>query len=640
MSSLVTTAQSGSRVVRGGGHSPSRITLSLALADLRHEWLLNLCMIFALAAILTPLLLLEGLRRGALERVAGPIVTDPYYREIRPETTLDVDEKWIGQIAARPDVVFATPTILAGSSIVRIAEKGGSQWEPVDLLPTATGDPLIVENHGVIPRDGEIVISESAAQKVGVKAGDEIAVKVTRTRNGTIEQVTEDLRVSAVLDPRAGMQARVYVPLQLTLDIEDYREGMAVPKRNWPGGLARPYLSFDGIWILTPDALPPTVVGTLTVGTGFAEAKPMSAEELTKQTGLQPPPGLQILALGTLHDPVQWSSVVAVKNKLRGFGAVLLPYTQDRSLRLVVEGGKELEVSVVGVSLAAAELEIMHLPTPPWGVLSEEAPYAEYAQILLPPGTVDAGTTSVVATFKQLPNDVRLPLRVAGESPIARAIVPAGMLGMLRTGTIRKIEFDAAQNELVMARSGFRGFRLYARTIYDVEGLNQALRESGIETVSKLQSIGNLQLLDRGLTRIFWLVAVVGIIGGIAALIASLYAAVERKTRDLGMIRLLGLARRDVFPFPIYQSATIALLASILASGAFLLFSTVINKIFAPDVQMGGGSLKNGDGALCHLPAPYLAVALLATIVAAIISSLFAAWRTTRIEPAEAIRVE
>ena len=38
--------------------------LRLAIADFRHEWVLNTCMILALGAVIAPLLLLMGLKYG------------------------------------------------------------------------------------------------------------------------------------------------------------------------------------------------------------------------------------------------------------------------------------------------------------------------------------------------------------------------------------------------------------------------------------------------------------------------------------------------------------------------------------------------------------------------------------------------
>ena len=44
----------------------NRFVLELALADLRHEWVLTLCMVLALAAVIAPLMLLMGLKYGTI----------------------------------------------------------------------------------------------------------------------------------------------------------------------------------------------------------------------------------------------------------------------------------------------------------------------------------------------------------------------------------------------------------------------------------------------------------------------------------------------------------------------------------------------------------------------------------------------
>ncbi len=134
------------------------------------------------------------------------------------------------------------------------------------------------------------------------------------------------------------------------------------------------------------------------------------------------------------------------------------------------------------------------------------------------------------------------------------------------------------------------------------------------------------------MTRLFWLVAVVGIVGGIAALIASLYAAVERKKRDVSMMRLMGLSRFDVSRFPVYQSTVISAAAAMISILVFYALAATINAQFGADLQFGDG--------ICHLAPITLAQAFIITLLTAMISSLFAAWRTTLIEPAEAIRAE
>jgi len=210
--------------------------------------------------------------------------------------------------------------------------------------------------------------------------------------------------------------------------------------------------------------------------------------------------------------------------------------------------------------------------------------------------------------------------------------VPSELIGTLKTGNQRRILFDEKQNSFLLARASYRGFRLYTRSIDDVPTLYKYFIEQNIDVITQVQEIERVKILDRGLTRIFWLVALVGIIGGIAALIASLYAAVERKKRDIGMLRLMGLSRNAVFGFPIYQGVAIAIMSVIVAFAGYAALASVINLVFAADLRLGEK--------ICFLPEHYFGIAFLGTTGAATMSSLLAAWKTTGIDPAEAIREE
>ena len=65
---------------------------------------------------------------------------------------------------------------------------------------------------------------------------------------------------------------------------------------------------------------------------------------------------------------------------------------------------------------------------------------------------------------------------------------------------------------------------------------------------------------------------------------------------------------------------------------AYFLLAAVINHVFAGDLEMGER--------ICTLPGGYLAIVTAATVAVSLMSSLLAAWRTTRIDPAEALRYE
>jgi len=323
---------------------------------------------------------------------------------------------------------------------------------------------------------------------------------------------------------------------------------------------------------------------------------------------------------------VTLQSYQALSGKLRGRGAVLLPYTRIKALTLDGQA-----VPLFGLSLSEGQAAALGIAAPPWGRLDAGAKGAHWRQILLPAAS-GLPPVQVEALFQARGRALRFPLRVAGSSPGAQALVPLELLATLRTAEQREVHYDPQQGELLLERAGFRGFRLYTRSIDAVPGLARELRGQGIEVIAEIEAIERIRVLDQGLTRIFWLVALVGIAGGIAALVASLYAAVERKKQPLGVMRLLGFSRRDLFRFPVYQGLIIALLSLGIASAGYFGLAAVINRVFAADLAMGQR--------ICHLPAGYLVGAALGTLLLAWTSTLFAAWKSTRVEPAEALRYE
>ena len=97
-------------------------------------------------------------------------------------------------------------------------------------------------------------------------------------------------------------------------------------------------------------------------------------------------------------------------------------------------------------------------------------------------------------------------------------------------------------------------------------------------------------------------------------------------------MRLIGLSRLNVFLFPMYQGITMALMSMVVAMGGYFSLSAVINRVFSSDLEMGER--------ICELPPSYIVIATATTVVVALMSSSFAAWRTTKIDPAEALRYE
>jgi putative ABC transport system permease protein len=595
---------------------------ALAAAHLRHEWVLTLCLVSALAAVLAPLLILMGLKEGTIETLRERLVQDPVFREIRPALTRTFDQPWLDALAADSGVAFLTPTILPASSVIHL-DGADRQSELTDLLPSAAGDPLLLENGGVIPGEGEVVLSVEAARRLGVAVGDAVTARVTRSRGGRMESVTPQLRVAAVLSPRAGSLARAYTGLDFVVDVEAYKEGRGVPRRGWPGQSARPHMSFTGALVLTQRQLDAVTRTGLAVNTGLLRSEPLSAGDFAELTGLPLPSGWNAYRLAVPQGSVTRSSIDALKRKLRGHDALVLPHVAGATL--VVDGR---ETKVMGLSLSARQASRLGWPELPWGKFSERELDADRLFQIASPELAERRVEALFHGAAEL----AFPLRVAVVEDANGALIPAELLGMLNTARERQVVHDPAEGGLVLLRAGFRGFRLFARTIDDVPRLVDRMRADGITVIAEVEAIRRIQVLDRGLSQLFWLIAVLGVVGAGAVLVASLYAAVERERKDLGILRLIGLSRTDVFWFPVFQGALIALLGVALGWFGYAVLAGVINRVFADELV--------GGEAICRLPAATVGMAFAVTLALAIVSSLVAAWKATLIEPAEAIREE
>jgi putative ABC transport system permease protein len=598
---------------------------SLAASDLRHEWILSFCLVIALAAVIAPLLVLLGLKYGTIQTLRERLVEDPVFREIRPSQTREFTPQWFEDLSSWPGVGFFTPTILPLSSVISVVPGNSKNTELMDLIPTAAGDPLLLENGAVVPADGEVVLSTEAARRCGVSVGGDIVSRVTRSRGGRMEFVEQRLRVVSVLSPRAGSLARVYAPLPFVLDVEGYKEGYAAPSRGWAGETPRPYPSFDGAVILLPNPMLPIARSGLIVNTGFGRITDASADQVNQLLGFSPPQGwsaYDLLALGT---PLTMTNLHAIDQKLRGQTRVLLPYVRGLSIE---GGGKSLYP--IGLSITAEQARLLGVPETSWGGYSGNLPEdGQLLHTLWPEEEIKTKADVIPVRLSGIA-ELQFDLRTIGTTSFGRPVVPVELMGILRTAGRRAISFNHITRNFEMARGGYRGFRLYARSIDDVPSLYDKLKAQGVEVIAEVEAIERIRVLDQGLTRLFRLIALLGLFGGTAVLISSLYAAVERRRRDLGVLRLLGFSRLHVFFFPITQGLMIAVLGLLAGFGGYAALARVINHAFATELAPGE--------AFCVIPSRYIPVFCLVTLILAALASLVAGWRATCIDPAEVIR--
>ena len=394
-------------------------TLRLASRDYRHEWQMSGCFVLALAAVLGPMMVLFGLKFGIVGGMIDQLIEDPANREIRPVGSGRFDSGWLGTLRQRDDITFLLPRTRSIAATMQLKSDNASRILNTEMIPSDNGDPLLARAEAMPDGLRAIVLSQSAASKLKVAAGDRIDGSLVRRYRGKRERVHIPLEVAAVAPASAFARDGAFADLLLVEALEDFRDGHAVPALGW-----------------------------------------------------------------------------------------------------------------------------------------------------------------------------------TGDQPSAQRTYPS--------------------------------FRLYARSIYDVGNLKEALGAAGVDVRTKAADIELVMKMDRNLSTIYWAIAVIGLVGFSLSLGASLWANVDRKRKELSVLRLVGFRTGDIVWFPMIQAFYTALLGWALAAAIYLGAAAAINDMLS--AQMTGGQ----DVCLL-LPKHYLA-ALLVTVISAVLAAALAGMRSARIAPSEGLR--
>lgn len=231
-----------------------RQSCGLALHDYCHEKLLSLCNILALAAVLTPLLVLYGVKFGVITTLSNRLLLNPQNLEISPVASGQYTPQFLQNLARMPQVAFVLPRTRALSATMELLlpPVGGGPQKPalrVSLEPTAEGDPLVAAYTAPSPKhertqetapetvqgEQDIILSYEAARKLGVQAGQKILGRVERLQQGKSQRASLPLTVRAVLPLEAQQKDIAFVPLPVLEATESYRDGRAVPALGWNG---------------------------------------------------------------------------------------------------------------------------------------------------------------------------------------------------------------------------------------------------------------------------------------------------------------------------------------------------------------------------------------------------------------------
>ena len=315
--------------------------------------------------------------------------------------------------------------------------------------------------------------------------------------------------------------------------------------------------------------------------------------------------------------------------------AFLVPRT--RSIAAMIELSSEQAPRIVPVELIASEQgDPLLKPGAPLSEGLESIVLSRSTAAKLGVGAGDVVEGSLGRRYLGRQERVHLPLTVATVAPeraFARdgAFVSVQLLEALedyRDGrAVLELGWDGAPS---YGERTYPGFRLYARSIHDVAALRDAFADIGVDVHTQAADIELVMRMDRNLSAIYWAIAVIGMVGFSLSLGASLWANVDRKRKQLSVLRLVGFRTGDIVWFPVVQALFTAILGWALAVAIYRVAAWVINGMMAAQVEAGQQ--------VCRLLEVHYAIALGLTCGAAVIAAMLAGMRSSRIEPSEGLR--
>jgi putative ABC transport system permease protein len=203
-----------------------RLIASLSIRDLLHEHRLTICSCIALAAVLTPLIVLFGLKNGVIEGLRTDLIDNPRTRMITNASNRNFTVAFLNRLASRPDIVFVAPRLRTLNSEGRFERPDQpGQVRRAELLATGANDPLL---SGLpVPTGLQGVASVSLASRLGLKSGMTLTMRVPRANDKEILSVK--LALLGIAPPSSFARDAMFVDPKLLLLVDGFVEGTLPP---------------------------------------------------------------------------------------------------------------------------------------------------------------------------------------------------------------------------------------------------------------------------------------------------------------------------------------------------------------------------------------------------------------------------
>ncbi len=246
-----------------------------------------------------------------------------------------------------------------------------------------------------------------------------------------------------------------------------------------------------------------------------------------------------------------------------------------------------------------------------------------------------SGDTTVVDDAWASTNDIEVGDQIAVRTPLERDLTltvdgtikdNADLLGNLvvSEGTLRR-EFGARQPSmtLVALEEGANADAVQEQISQRVE-----MRFPVVDTLNQQELKDNQEEQINQLVGFFYVLLALAIVISLLGIVTTLALSIHERTRELGMLRAVGMSRRQVRTMVRYESVITALIGAILG--------TVLGVIFASLVAIP----LSDEGFELSYPIGTLLLLLVLAALAGVLAAIFPARRAARLDVLRALAYE
>lgn len=317
----------------------------ISCKDILHEWRMSFCVMFAVTAIATPLLIFFGLKSGIMETLRLRLLSNPATMEIISVNENRYEDGWFDSKRKDPLVSFVIPRTRRLAASAEFQASGGKLKKTLDLYPTAKGDPLLAHYGVSVPDSGSCVLTQEAARRIQADKGTKVLVTVSRDQGKVREK--RELTVAGVLPDAAGMVAAAYIERGFLEQIEGFKDGFAVPELGWKGADSKAFPVVPEVILATDRRLDSVREAMLVQNTGFVKIQNVFVPDTGKKNDLKDIHPLlssdyYIYKLSAVGMPAKKDDLAILSDKLRGRGdSWVIPANHYLTLEA---GGKEFNL--------------------------------------------------------------------------------------------------------------------------------------------------------------------------------------------------------------------------------------------------------------------------------------------------------